>query len=333
MKKLTTVFLGCLLSVQILCTAASAEQNTSPVQSFSVTPSEITVTEGETCRLTVTVDPVYADSAAVFMIPSHHKTLVSAAGDVTAYCCGEDSIYITVSVPDENTETGSLVWDCSVPVHVQPDETLPAEIRAELDRLQAQAPFGDYQRRTLELLGILPENTPRITEAQIGEILQSKPHPNELAALFSEIHGYPDYIWRGDPGDCEYWLDDTGSDKIVLTGDAMLTRTKLYSDGTVKEVSWLYPPEIDFPTIIGPTDGTDRTYIEYNQIPHDDAHPPKGDANNDGTFGLADAVRLEKWLLAVPGTRLPDWTAADFNADGRLNAADLTLMKRALLAY
>ena len=57
----------------------------------------------------------------------------------------------------------------------------------------------------------------------------------------------------------------------------------------------------------------------------------KGDINADGVFSIADAVLLQKWLLAVPGTELKNWKAADFNADNRLDARDLSLMKRALL--
>ncbi len=56
-----------------------------------------------------------------------------------------------------------------------------------------------------------------------------------------------------------------------------------------------------------------------------------GDVNGDGVFSIADAVLLQRWLLAVPDTQLADWRAADFSRDGRLNAADLTLMKQMLL--
>lgn len=58
----------------------------------------------------------------------------------------------------------------------------------------------------------------------------------------------------------------------------------------------------------------------------------RGDVNADGVFNTADAVLLQKWLLAVPDTVLVRSNAADLHADGRLNAADLTVMKRELLA-
>ena len=57
----------------------------------------------------------------------------------------------------------------------------------------------------------------------------------------------------------------------------------------------------------------------------------EGDINLDGKVTIADAVLLQKWLLAVPNTVLPDWKAGDMNGDGRLNVVDLTLLKRSLI--
>ncbi|MBR2088477.1 MAG: polysaccharide deacetylase family protein [Oscillospiraceae bacterium] len=56
-----------------------------------------------------------------------------------------------------------------------------------------------------------------------------------------------------------------------------------------------------------------------------------GDVNADGKFDVADVVLLQKWLLAVPNTKLPDWKTADFCQDNKLDVFDLCLMKRALL--
>lgn len=57
----------------------------------------------------------------------------------------------------------------------------------------------------------------------------------------------------------------------------------------------------------------------------------EGDLNADGALTVSDAVLLQKWLLAVPNTYLPNWKAADLCPDNKLNALDLSLMKRALL--
>nr|MCR5306322.1 glycoside hydrolase family 9 protein [Oscillospiraceae bacterium] len=57
----------------------------------------------------------------------------------------------------------------------------------------------------------------------------------------------------------------------------------------------------------------------------------RGDVNTDGVFDAADAELLQKWLLAVPGTELKDWIAADFCGDQKLDARDLSLMRHELL--
>lgn len=57
----------------------------------------------------------------------------------------------------------------------------------------------------------------------------------------------------------------------------------------------------------------------------------KGDVNNDGEFTVADVVLLQKWLLAVPDTKLENWKAADLCDDGVLDVFDLCLMKRMLV--
>ena len=56
----------------------------------------------------------------------------------------------------------------------------------------------------------------------------------------------------------------------------------------------------------------------------------RGDVNADGICSTADAVLLQKWLLSVPNTVLPDWNAGDLNNDKKLDAADLTLLKQLL---
>ena len=55
----------------------------------------------------------------------------------------------------------------------------------------------------------------------------------------------------------------------------------------------------------------------------------QGDVNADGACNIADAVALLKYLTAS-GT-LADWEAGDLDGNGRLNACDLTLLKRMLM--
>ncbi len=54
-----------------------------------------------------------------------------------------------------------------------------------------------------------------------------------------------------------------------------------------------------------------------------------GDVNADSTFSIADVVMLQKWLIGAGD--ITHWQAGDLNYDNRLDAADLTLIKRLLL--
>ena len=57
----------------------------------------------------------------------------------------------------------------------------------------------------------------------------------------------------------------------------------------------------------------------------------KGDVNADGIFNIADAVLLQKWILAVPNTVFADWKAGDLCEDNRLNSLDLSIMRKMLI--
>lgn len=63
----------------------------------------------------------------------------------------------------------------------------------------------------------------------------------------------------------------------------------------------------------------------------ENAHTVRGDVDKNGAFEINDIVLIARWLLHQPETVLADWQAGDMNSDGRLTAADLTLMKRAML--
>lgn len=55
-----------------------------------------------------------------------------------------------------------------------------------------------------------------------------------------------------------------------------------------------------------------------------------GDANGDGSFNIADAVTLQKWLNSDPEGKISSTDVVDFNSDGKINAFDLVLMRQKL---
>ncbi|MBR6719016.1 MAG: dockerin type I repeat-containing protein [Oscillospiraceae bacterium] len=60
--------------------------------------------------------------------------------------------------------------------------------------------------------------------------------------------------------------------------------------------------------------------------------PVSGDADGDGKLTGTDAELLTKWLLSDPAAEIVNVQAADMNQDQKLDAADLSLLRRALLA-
>jgi len=56
-----------------------------------------------------------------------------------------------------------------------------------------------------------------------------------------------------------------------------------------------------------------------------------GDVNCDGSFRVSDVVLFQKWLINASDVALKKPETADWNADGKLNATDLSMMKQALM--
>ena len=57
----------------------------------------------------------------------------------------------------------------------------------------------------------------------------------------------------------------------------------------------------------------------------------RGDVDANGVFDLRDIVLMQRWLLAVPETRLADWEAGDLYEDTVLDGFDLAQMKHEYL--
>ena len=54
-----------------------------------------------------------------------------------------------------------------------------------------------------------------------------------------------------------------------------------------------------------------------------------GDANDDGSVTISDAVMLQKWLLGA--SKLTAWHNVDLYKDEKINVFDLCLLKRMII--
>ena len=76
--------------------------------------------------------------------------------------------------------------------------------------------------------------------------------------------------------------------------------------------------------------GSETVKVEHLSLVDvkEEANFIQGDVNDDGTFDTLDVVTLQKWLLDVPDTHLPNGKAADLCEADVLDVFDLALMKR-----
>ena len=118
----------------------------------------------------------------------------------------------------------------------------------------------------------------------------------------------------------QYWIG-IDKDKERIITDSM--KDAIY-ELTLTEVGE-YSAYVTVSNGIGGMDSKSVHFKVYNKS------ELQGDVNNDGELNIADAVLLQKWLLAEPDTELVNWKAADLCEDDRLDVFDLCLMKRMLV--
>ena len=134
-------------------------------------------------------------------------------------------------------------------------------------------------------------------------------------------------------------LDLTGLKLTIIETDGNGTVTSSMNDVTIEEAKERYEVTV---TIKDDAPGSGTCQITVTQKTEEvgdtesfkivyGAPVVKGDVNSDGELNVSDVVLLQKWLLAVPDTRLPDWNRADLCRDGKLNVFDLCLMKLELI--
>ena len=143
---------------------------------------------------------------------------------------------------------------------------------------------------------------------------------------------YPIGTWISEPTTTEATTEETYP---IGTWIAEPTTTEATTEETYPIGTWIAEPTTttkEMPPLAGVPMPPDDL-IEPTTLPPllGDIAPVDGDLDADGLFGVTDIVVFQKWLLAVPDTKIYDWSAADLYPDGTLDVFDLFLMKQKLL--
>ncbi|MBP3250609.1 MAG: leucine-rich repeat protein [Ruminococcus sp.] len=116
----------------------------------------------------------------------------------------------------------------------------------------------------------------------------------------------------------------SGKLKTIVSGAFM-------DDDNVRATITFYGSEA---TWNGVEKDSEEAYLKNATMVFDESHSDpevvKGDINDDGSFNIADAVALQKYLLANPDNNVKNWKNGDLVEDDKLNVYDLIAMRTEL---
>lgn len=121
---------------------------------------------------------------------------------------------------------------------------LSAEKKAELYKLDEEGSkaVGSYIRKKYEIMDVLPEGSRRVTLDEVKDIVSKYDYETALAEIY-KIHGAEDY--RGGSGltRIEFWLDNEGTEMILIYYDSLETRVCYSGSSSESEILKTYAPQ------------------------------------------------------------------------------------------
>ena len=207
---------------------------------FSVEPSACNLTVGESCNLNVKFDKEGYDTKRIeYQSADESIATVSEYGLVTAISAGETCIRISVF-----DEADNPVKTIPIPVVIAPDDTLSSEQQEQLSALKEKGNhlFGEFIREEKIILGELPPDTARLCFDDVQEILGNNTDFQDIYKSLLSIAKYPDFVGGSGVTLVEFWLDDCGTEKILLILEQEdVISVKCNADGNISDWKPLYP--------------------------------------------------------------------------------------------
>ncbi len=207
---------------------------------FSVEPSACNLSVGESCNLNVKFDKEGYDTERIeYQSADESIATVSEYGLVTAISAGETCISISVF-----DEADNPVKTIQIPVVIAPDDTLSSEQQEQLSALKEKGShlFGEFIREEKIILGELPPDTARLCFDDVQEILENNTNFQDIYESLLSIAKYPDFVGGSGVTLVEFWLDDYGTEKILLILEQEdVISVKCNANGNISDWKPLYP--------------------------------------------------------------------------------------------
>ena len=209
---------------------------------FSVEPSVCNLTVGESCNLNVKFDKEGYDTEHIeYQSADESIATVSKYGLVTAISAGETCIRIFVF-----DEADNPVKTIPIPVVIAPDDTMSTEQQEQLAALKEKGShlFGEFIREEKIIIGELPPDTARLCFDDVQEILANNTDFQNIYESLLSIAKYPDFVGGSGVTLVEFWLDDYGTEKILLILEQEdVISVKCNADGNISDWKPLYSEE------------------------------------------------------------------------------------------
>lgn len=209
---------------------------------FFVEPSACNLTVGESCNLNVKFDKEEYDAKRIeYQSADESIATVSKYGLVTAISAGETCIRIFVF-----DEADNPVKTIPIPVVIAPDDTMSTEQQEQLAALKEKGShlFGEFIREEKIILGELPPDTARLCFDDVQEILANNTDFQNIYESLLSIAKYPDFVGGSGVTLVEFWLDDYGTEKILLILEQEdVISVKCNADGNISDWKPLYSEE------------------------------------------------------------------------------------------
>ena len=209
---------------------------------FFVEPSACNLSVGESCNLNVKFDKEEYDTEHIeYQSADESIATVSKYGLVTAISAGETCIRIFVF-----DEADNPVKTIPIPVVIAPDDTMSTEQQEQLAALKEKGShlFGEFIREEKIILGELPPDTARLCFDDVQEILANNTDFQNIYESLLSIAKYPDFVGGSGVPLVEFWLDDYGTEKILLILEQEdVISVKCNADGNISDWKPLYSEE------------------------------------------------------------------------------------------